>query len=131
MASRRSALDDWSPEQRALGRTWADTWRDAGPRLEAIRRQELRSLDTFKAVALLCSDADYHEAPHAPAPSSGLVEQQRLYEAATAVNAVSARPPQRPMSSASVIETGRRTAFFVTISPNSMGAGLACALKWC
>ncbi len=79
MESRRSALDSWSPEQVALGRAWAATWRDAGPRLEAIRHQELRDLDTFAAIALLCGTADYHETPRAPAPTSGLIEQQRLF----------------------------------------------------
>ncbi len=79
MESRRSALDEWSPEQLALGRAWAATWRDAGPRLEAIRREELRELDTFAAIALLCGEADYHVPPRAPSPTSGLIEQQRLF----------------------------------------------------
>jgi hypothetical protein len=79
MAFRRSALDSWSPEQVALGRAWAATWRDAGPRLEAIRRQELRELDPFAAIALLCGTADYHQPPRAPSSTSGLIEQQRLF----------------------------------------------------
>jgi hypothetical protein len=79
MASRRSALDDWSPEEVALGRAWVQTWRDAAPRLEAIRRRELRELDTFAAISLLCGDVDYHVAPRAPKPTSGLIEQQRLF----------------------------------------------------
>ena len=79
MDSGRSALDTWTPEQVALGRTWVKTWRDAGPRLEAIRRRELRELDTFSAIALLCGSADYHQAPRAPKPTSGLIEQQRLF----------------------------------------------------
>ncbi|AMY12948.1 hypothetical protein LuPra_06232 [Luteitalea pratensis] len=79
MESRRSALEGWTPEQLALGRAWAATWRDAGPRLEAIRRQELRALDAFAAIALLCGAADYQLPPRAPAPTSGLLEQQRLF----------------------------------------------------
>jgi hypothetical protein len=79
MESRRSALDGWSPEQVARGRAWAATWREAGPRLEEIRRRELRELDAFAAIALLCGNADYHEHPRAPAPTSGLIEQQRLF----------------------------------------------------
>ncbi len=75
----RSALDDWSPDEIARGRAWVAVWRDAAPRLEAIRRQELRALDTFSAISLLCGDASYHEAPRAPAPTSGLIEQQRLF----------------------------------------------------
>jgi hypothetical protein len=79
MESPRSALEGWSPEQLALGRAWVATWRDAGPRLEAIRRQELLDLDTFATIALLCGDFDYRVPPRAPVPSSGLVEQQRLF----------------------------------------------------
>ena len=79
MEPRRSALDDWTPEQVARGRAWVDTWRNAAPRLEAIRRRELRELDTYAAIARLCGPADYHAAPWAPKPTSGLVEQQRLF----------------------------------------------------
>ena len=79
MDSPRSALDAWTPEQVALGRAWVNTWRDAGPRLEAIRRRELRDLDAFTAISQLCGPADYHQPPRAPAPTSGLIEQQRLF----------------------------------------------------
>lgn len=79
MESTRSALDGWSPEEIARGRAWVAAWRDAGPRLEAIRRQELRALDSFTAISWLCGPADYHEGPRAPKPTSGLIEQQRLF----------------------------------------------------
>lgn len=79
MQSRPSALDTWSPEDVALGRAWVAAWREAGPRLEAIRRRELRELDTFTAISWLCGPTDYHEAPRAPRPTSGLIEQQRLF----------------------------------------------------
>lgn len=79
MQSRRSALDTWSPEEVALGRRWVNTWREATPRLEAIRRRELRELDAFAAISRLCGAADYRVAPRAPRPTSGLIEQQRLF----------------------------------------------------
>lgn len=79
MVVRASALENWSPEQVARGRAWVDAWRDAGPRLEAIRRRELRELDSFAAIARLCGDASYRDAPRAPKPTSGLIEQQRLF----------------------------------------------------
>ena len=79
MESRRSALDLWSPEQVAVGRAWVRTWREAAPRLELIRRRELRQLDAFTAISHLCGVADYHAAPRAPTPTSGLIEQQRLF----------------------------------------------------
>lgn len=63
----------------AQGRRGAKTWQEAAPRLEAIRRQELRRLDAFTAITWLCGTANYHEPPRAPKPTSGLVEQQRLF----------------------------------------------------
>lgn len=69
----------WTPEQLANARRWVKTWQDAGPRLEAIRRSELRALNVYDAIAMLCGAADYTVPPRAPKPSSGLVEQQRLF----------------------------------------------------
>ena len=69
----------WTPEQLANARRWVKTWQDAGPRLEAIRRSELRALNVYDAIALLCGAADYTVPPRAPKPSSGLVEQQQLF----------------------------------------------------
>ena len=80
MPSRPSALDSWSPEQVALGRRWVKTWREAAPRLEAIRRRELRQLDSYTAISWLSGPANYREAPRAPKPTSGLIEQQRLFQ---------------------------------------------------
>ena len=74
-----SALSNWTPEQIALGRRWVETWRLAALDLERIRRVELRALDGLKAIELLCGPADYTVPPRAPRPTSGLVEQQRLF----------------------------------------------------
>jgi hypothetical protein len=79
MSRRRSALDAWSPEQLAAGRRWVAAWKSAGPELERIRREELRRLDPWTAIALLCGPADYRIPPRSPKPTSGLVEQQRLF----------------------------------------------------
>lgn len=54
-------------------------WKDAAPELERIRREELRRLDAYAAIALLCGPADYRKPPRAPKPTSGLIEQQRLF----------------------------------------------------
>jgi hypothetical protein len=75
-----SALAGWTAEQIAAGRRWVRTWREAGPELERIRRDELRSLDARQAIALLCGPADYTIPPRAPNRTSGLVEQQRWFE---------------------------------------------------
>ena len=79
MTARPSSLASWSPEQIALGRRWVQAWKDAAPELERIRRQELRQLDAYAAIALLCGPADYRQGPRAAKLTSGLVEQQRLF----------------------------------------------------
>ncbi|MCC6162708.1 MAG: hypothetical protein IT182_05095 [Acidobacteria bacterium] len=79
MTSRSSAVASWSPEQIARGRQWVLAWKHAGPNLERVRREELRRLDTCASIALLCGTADYTTPPRAPRPSSGLVEQQRIF----------------------------------------------------
>jgi hypothetical protein len=78
MKKEESALANWTPEQIALGKRWVETWKLAGMDLERIRRRELRELDTYRAIELLCGPAEYSR-PRAPKPSSGLVEQQRLF----------------------------------------------------
>ncbi len=82
MADRPSPLAAWSPEQVAQGRAWVATWERAGRALEAVRRDELRNIDTSAAIAMLCGPADYRVAPRAPKPTSGLIEQQRLFRRA-------------------------------------------------
>lgn len=82
MGRPRSALAAWTPEEVALGRRWANAWKEAGPRLEDLRREELRRLDVHRAIALLCGPADYRSEPRAPKPTSGLVEQQRWFRRA-------------------------------------------------
>jgi hypothetical protein len=79
MKSEPSSLAEWTPEQIALGRRWVQAWQEAGPELERLRREELRHLDPFRAIALLCGPADYRVPPRAPKPTSGLVEQQRWF----------------------------------------------------
>ncbi len=79
MSEATSALAAWSPEQIAAGRKWVATWKIAGVELERIRREESRTLDSHRAIALLCGTADYTRPPRAPKPDSGLVEQQRWF----------------------------------------------------
>jgi hypothetical protein len=79
MAPPPSSLSAWTPEQIAQGRQWVAAWRRAGPALERIRRQELRALDPYVAIVLLCGTASYREPPRAPRSTSGLVDQQRFF----------------------------------------------------
>ncbi|MEN9675613.1 MAG: hypothetical protein RIS76_1509 [Verrucomicrobiota bacterium] len=68
-----------TPEQGATVKRWVDAWAGAAERMESLRRDEIRNLDTFATIALLCGPADYHQPPFAPQPDSGLVEQQRWF----------------------------------------------------
>ena len=58
-------------------RRWVETWKEAGPELEAIRRREVAEADNLRVLALL-EDA-FNHAVHSqpPRPSSGMVEMQR------------------------------------------------------
>ncbi|HEY2961435.1 MAG TPA: hypothetical protein VGJ37_03415 [Pyrinomonadaceae bacterium] len=76
------SLAEWTPEQIAQGRRWAQTWKLAAEDLERLRRKEIRELDTYKTIAILCGTADYTRPPYAPEPWSGLVEQQRWFKKA-------------------------------------------------
>lgn len=82
MTIETSSLSHWTPEQIALGRRWVQAWNQAGPELERLRREELRRLDSQRAIALLCGPADYRVPPRAPRRTSGLVEQQRWFQKA-------------------------------------------------
>jgi hypothetical protein len=79
METPSSALAGWTPEQIAQGKRWVQTWKNASEAMEALRRKELRELDSYKTIALLCGPADYTREPFAPKPTSGLVEQQRYF----------------------------------------------------
>jgi hypothetical protein len=80
MPSDPSALRSWTPEQIQRGRQWVAAWKRAAPELERMRREELRALDSYQAISLLIGPADYTVEPRRPRPSSGLVEQQRLFQ---------------------------------------------------
>jgi len=77
-----SALTEWTPQQIALGKRWVATWQRAAVELERIRRREIRELDTYQSVKLLCGPRDYTLPPYAPKPWSGLIEQQRWFKKA-------------------------------------------------
>ena len=79
MAKRPSSLANWTPEQIAQGREWVEAWKRAGAFMEQLRREELRRLDGYRAIEMLCAPWDYHQEPRAPKPTSGLVEQQRWF----------------------------------------------------
>lgn len=56
---------------------WVRTWKEAGPRLEAIRRREIREADNLKVLASLESAFNHALRSMPPRPTSGLVEMQK------------------------------------------------------
>ena len=79
MSETTSTSSDWPSEEVEQTKHWVETWKVAGKELEKIRRREIRELDSYRTIELLCGPADYTRPPRAPKPSSGLVEQQRLF----------------------------------------------------
>ena len=60
-------------------RRWVETWKEAGPKLEAIRHREIREADNLKTLALLESAFNQALRAATPRPTSGLVEMQAWF----------------------------------------------------
>ena len=73
------SIDQNSDEYRTLMKQWIDQWRRTGPLLEAIRRKELREINTYDAIARLCIHAFPERTLRA---TSGLVDQQQWFKKA-------------------------------------------------
>jgi hypothetical protein len=66
-------------DEREAMRRWVETWKQAGPELEAIRRKEIEKIDTLESLAAL-EGAFNHATRNLPArDSSGLVEMQKWF----------------------------------------------------
>jgi len=59
-------------------RRWVETWRRAGPELEAIRRREIESTDTAEAIRQLFGSTVPPQ-DDGRRTTSGLVEQQAWF----------------------------------------------------
>lgn len=66
-------------DEKALILRWIETWKRAGPKLEAIRRRELRALTDEEARAAAADLLSLPLAADLPERDSGLVEQQRWF----------------------------------------------------
>lgn len=73
---------DMTAEEQELTRRWVQTWKDAAPLLESIRREEIRATDTAQSMPAFDGLFEQAVRDFPPAPTSGLVEQQRLFQAA-------------------------------------------------
>ena len=61
-------------DEREAMRRWVETWKLAGPELEAIRRKEVKQLDTLETIAFLEDAFNYAVRSVPPDSSSGIVE---------------------------------------------------------
>ena len=61
-------------DEREAMRRWVETWKLAGPELEAIRLREVRELDTLETLACLEGAFNHATRNTPPRLSSGLVE---------------------------------------------------------
>jgi len=61
---------------------YVERWRKAGPELEKVRREELRSLNNQNNSKLIDSLLEIGSIWPQKRPTSGLVEQQRLFQRA-------------------------------------------------
>ena len=59
---------------------WVETWKKASPELSAIRRRELREIDTQTALINLAGAFESCRLHFTPTPTSGLVEQQAWFK---------------------------------------------------
>jgi hypothetical protein len=66
-------------EEREAMRKWVDTWREAGPKLDAIRREEIRAADNLEVLGILEGAFNHALRTLPPRSSSGLVEMQTLF----------------------------------------------------
>lgn len=66
-------------EERQKMKVWVETWKRAGPLLEAFRYQELRSYDHARNVEIIDGLLEIGAQFARPRSTSGLVEQQRLF----------------------------------------------------
>ncbi len=59
-------------------RRWVETWKQAGPELAAIRREEIRVADNVQSLAALETLFNQATRTAGPRETSGLVEMQRF-----------------------------------------------------
>jgi hypothetical protein len=58
---------------------WLAAWQAAGPVLDQLRIAEIRKADTALAIEMLADAFESTRLHNPPAPTSGLVEQQRFF----------------------------------------------------
>lgn len=66
-------------DEREQTKRWVRTWAEAGPELQKVRDADIRAANTADMIE--CSAALFRDAVRnfPPKPTSGLMEQQRLF----------------------------------------------------
>ena len=79
MSSDRLVSDNKAMEEGEAIRRWVETWKRAGPELEAIRRKEIEKINVLESLAALEDAFNYALRELPPRQSSGLVEMQSWF----------------------------------------------------
>ena len=66
-------------DEREVVARWVQHWKEAGPELDAIRREEIRSADKSEVLAQLESAFNHAVRTMPMRETSGMVEMQRLF----------------------------------------------------
>ncbi|MHC4179271.1 MAG: hypothetical protein ACYSWU_17295 [Planctomycetota bacterium] len=69
-------------EDQRRTREWVENWAKVGPKLEALRRRELRAMTYEQRIQAIESVLHLGALLRKPRTTSGLVEQQRLFRKA-------------------------------------------------
>ncbi len=59
---------------------WARKWKELGPELEEIRKQDIRNSNTAQAILSYNMMFAHAIATTPPKPTSGLIEQQAIFQ---------------------------------------------------
>jgi hypothetical protein len=66
-------------DEREAIRRWVETWKLAGPELEAIRREEIEKINVHHQLAALEDAFNHATRTSPPRETSGLVEMQKWF----------------------------------------------------
>ncbi len=60
-------------------RHWVACWKQAGARMEELRREQIRNTDTQRSLLNLADAFESCRIHHKPLPTSGFVKQQHCF----------------------------------------------------
>lgn len=69
-----------NPTEAEQLKEWVAAWKRAGPELERMRFEDVRRADTAKSIELLSDAFEWAMRELGPQPTSGLVEQQAIFQ---------------------------------------------------